>query len=288
LLAAGTCTALIAFFTDLQVLLNLVSIGTLFVFYMVANALIYRRHVVVGKTSPVPTLAYLTALTALATCFVILWQSMMPGGGDDDDHHQLLQSPITRSSSSSSCSRAYFLLAACAGLSILITGVFWWKVPSVHKGKEWTVPCMPWIAAASISLNVFLLGSVDRDSYVRFAIWTSLAIALYFFYGVHSTHDAMVRGLDLIELTKPAGYHGRCSMISVVVPMIQVSEDTNRTGLKNPSAAKSLTELPVIYNRIPDPKLSPNTAALTDQLKQLQADEADEYWIEVKPDPRKK
>jgi hypothetical protein len=77
-------------------------------------------------------------------------------------------------------------------------------------------------------------------------------------------------------------------MISVVVPMIQVSEDTNRTGLKNPSAAKSLTELPVIYNRIPDPKLSPNTAALTDQLKQLQADEADEYWIEVKPDPRKK
>jgi hypothetical protein len=49
-----------------------------------------------------------------------------------------------------------------------------------------------------------------------------------------------------------------------------------------------LTELPVIYNSIPDPKLSPNTAALTDQLKQLQADEADEYWIEVKPDPRKK
>jgi hypothetical protein len=151
---------------------------------------------------------------------------------------------------------------------------------------------MPWIAAASISLNVFLLGSVDRDSYVRFAIWTSLAIAFYFFYGVHSTHDAMVPGLDLVELTKPAGYHSRCSMISLVVPMIQVSEDgtvdTNRTGLKNSSAAKSLTELPVIYNSIPDPELSPNTAALTDQLKQLQADEADEYWIEVKPDPRKK
>ncbi|KAG5251305.1 AA permease domain-containing protein/AA permease domain-containing [Salix suchowensis] len=41
----GIFTAAIALFTDLNALLSLVSIGTLFVFYTVANAVVYRRHV---------------------------------------------------------------------------------------------------------------------------------------------------------------------------------------------------------------------------------------------------
>ena len=49
---------------------------------------------------------------------------------------------------------------------------------------------MPWVAAASIFLNVFLLGSVDKDSYIRFLAWTAIAVVFYLLYGVHSTHDA--------------------------------------------------------------------------------------------------
>uniref|UniRef100_A0A6N2MJN1 Uncharacterized protein n=1 Tax=Salix viminalis TaxID=40686 RepID=A0A6N2MJN1_SALVM len=45
----GIFTAAIALFTDLNALLSLVSIGTLFVFYMVANAVVYRRHVAIGE-----------------------------------------------------------------------------------------------------------------------------------------------------------------------------------------------------------------------------------------------
>ncbi|KAK2450399.1 cationic amino acid transporter 6, chloroplastic [Trifolium repens] len=46
----GIFTTAIALFTDLDVLLNLVSIGTLFVFYMVTNVVVYRRYVVAGAT----------------------------------------------------------------------------------------------------------------------------------------------------------------------------------------------------------------------------------------------
>ncbi|KAB5568946.1 hypothetical protein DKX38_002739 [Salix brachista] len=48
-LLQGIFTAAIALFTDLNVLPSLVSIGTLFVFYMVANAVVYRRHVAIGE-----------------------------------------------------------------------------------------------------------------------------------------------------------------------------------------------------------------------------------------------
>ncbi|KAL0303676.1 UNVERIFIED_CONTAM: Cationic amino acid transporter 7, chloroplastic [Sesamum radiatum] len=47
----GIFTAAIALFTDLNILLKFVSIGTLFIFYMVANAVIYRRYVTVGTTN---------------------------------------------------------------------------------------------------------------------------------------------------------------------------------------------------------------------------------------------
>jgi hypothetical protein len=60
---SGIFTAAIALFTDLNVLLNLVSIGTLFVFYMVANALVYRRYVAIGTTNPWPTLSFLCSFS---------------------------------------------------------------------------------------------------------------------------------------------------------------------------------------------------------------------------------
>lgn len=146
-------------------LLNLISIGTLFVFYMVANALIFRRHHVPGKTSALPTASFLTILTVLSATFVTVWQ------WDTENRH----------------SWVLYLLGV---LVIALTTLFWFKVPSAQKGKDWSVPCMPWVAAASIFLNVFLLGSVDKDSYVRFLVWTAIAVVFYLLYGVHSTFDA--------------------------------------------------------------------------------------------------
>ncbi|XP_024375141.1 cationic amino acid transporter 6, chloroplastic [Physcomitrium patens] len=164
----GACTAAISLFTDLTVLLNLVSIGTLFVFYMVANALIFRRHYVRGKTSSLPTAAYLVVLSVLAITFVTVWQC--------GQHY-----------------RHNWALYLVGGLAIALTAVFWFKIPTAQKGKDWSVPCMPWVAAASIFLNVFLLGSVDKASYMRFVIWIIIAIVFYILYSVHSTHDAEAR-----------------------------------------------------------------------------------------------
>lgn len=65
---------------------------------------------------------------------------------------------------------------------------------------------MPWVAAASIFLNVFLLGSVDKASYIRFLIWTIIAVVFYLLYGVHSTHDAECQNLIDIPLKEGIEY----------------------------------------------------------------------------------
>lgn len=162
----GIFTAAIALFTDLNVLLNLVSIGTLFVFYMVANAVVHRRYVRVGTTNPWPTICFLICFSSIAIIFTLLWQ-FSPAG-------QLKA----------------FMLGACSVVAIALIQIFHLMVPQAQKPEKWGVPLMPWLPAISIFLNVFLLGSLDGPSYVRFGFFSALAALVYVLYSVHTSFDA--------------------------------------------------------------------------------------------------
>ncbi|XP_074578645.1 cationic amino acid transporter 7, chloroplastic-like isoform X1 [Curcuma longa] len=171
----GVITAAIALFTDLNVLLNLVSIGTLFVFYMVGNAVIYRRYVAAGSTDPRPTVSFLLAFSAVSLAFTLLWK-LTPAGA-------------TKA----------VLLGSCAAAAVILLQVFQSVVPEARKPEHWGVPLMPWTPAASIFLNVFLLGSLDAPSFLRFAVFSGFAVLVYVFYSVHSSFDAEENG-DLFKV----------------------------------------------------------------------------------------
>lgn len=163
---SGIFTAAIALFTDLNVLLDLVSIGTLFVFYMVANAVIYRRYVALGTTNPRPTLSFLCSLTFTSIMFTLVWHLAPPGKPKD------------------------IMLAACGVIALAMLQIFHCMVPQVRKPEFWGVPLMPWIPSVSIFLNIFLLGSLNGPSYVRFGFFSGLAVLVYVFYSVHASFDA--------------------------------------------------------------------------------------------------
>ncbi|KAG1369731.1 cationic amino acid transporter 6, chloroplastic [Cocos nucifera] len=166
----GVFTAAIALFTELDVLLNLVSIATLFVFYMVANAVIYRRYVTAGSTNPWPTISFLLCFSFASLSFTLVWNLAPPGR--------------TRA----------LLLGACAVSAIAILQAFQLLVPQARKPEFWGVPMMPWIPSISIFLNLFLLGSLGWPSYVRFGSFSVLAILVYVFYSVHASFDAEEKG----------------------------------------------------------------------------------------------
>ncbi|CAL9220305.1 unnamed protein product [Arabidopsis halleri] len=162
----GIFTAFLALFTDLNVLLNLVSIGTLFVFYMVANAVIFRRYVAVGYTKPWPTLSFLCLFSITSIFFTLVWQ-LAPRGPPK-----------------------WFILGASAVTAIAIVQIFHCVVPQARIPEFWGVPLMPWTPCVSIFLNIFLLGSLDAPSYIRFGFFSGLAILIYVFYSVHASYDA--------------------------------------------------------------------------------------------------
>jgi uncharacterized membrane protein len=56
--------------------------------------------------------------------------------------------------------------------------------------SDWAVLMMPWPAAASVFLNVFLIATLKARSYQRFGIWSLVIVVFYICYGVHSTYTA--------------------------------------------------------------------------------------------------
>ncbi|CAN6335602.1 unnamed protein product [Urochloa humidicola] len=178
----GLFTAALALFTELDILLNLVCIGTLFVFYMVANAVVYRRYAgaatELGRSArgAWPTLAFLAGFSLAALAFTLVWKLSPPERG-------------VRAG----------LLAACAAIAVAMVAAFQALVPQAHEPELWGVPGMPWVPAASVFLNVFLLGSLDRPSYVRFGFFSVAAVLVYVLYSVHASYDAEESGAAALD-----------------------------------------------------------------------------------------
>ncbi|CAA7054610.1 unnamed protein product [Microthlaspi erraticum] len=158
-------TALIAFFTKLGILADLLSVSTLFIFMLVAVALLVRRYYVTGETS-----------TRDRNKFLVLLGLIL---------------------ASSAATAMYWALEKDGWIGYCVTAPIWFLstvglkflVPQARAPKLWGVPLVPWLPSASIAINIFLMGSIDKDSYIRFALWTGFLLVYYFLFGLHATYD---------------------------------------------------------------------------------------------------
>ncbi|CAA2956891.1 cationic amino acid transporter 1-like [Olea europaea var. sylvestris] len=158
-------TAVIAFFTKLEILSNLLSISTLFIFMLVAVALLVRRYYVSGETTREnrnKLIVFLLLIIKSSIATAAYW-----GATKNDWIAYCITVPIW--------------LLATIGL--------WLFVPHARDPKLWGVPLVPWLPSASIAINIFLLGSIDRDSFIRFSVWTAVLLLYYFFFGLHASYD---------------------------------------------------------------------------------------------------
>ncbi|KAL3833702.1 hypothetical protein ACJIZ3_008438 [Penstemon smallii] len=158
-------TAIIAFFTNLSILSNLLSISTLFIFMLVAVALLVRRYYVTGETS--------TENRNKLIVFLVL----------------ILGSSIATAAYWGISEKGWIAYCITAPTWFLSTLGLWLFVPQACTPKLWGVPLVPWLPSASIAINIFLLGSIDKDSFIRFAVWTVLLLVYYFFFGLHASYD---------------------------------------------------------------------------------------------------
>lgn len=157
-------TAVIAFFTELDVLAKLVSISTLFIFTLVAIALLVRRYFVTGETNKHNQnllIMFMLLILSSSSATTINWAR----------------------------SNGWICYVITVPIWILSTCGLWMFVPQARKPKLWGVPLVPWLPSLSIAINIFLLGSLDYQSFLRFVIWTVALIVYYLLFGLHASYD---------------------------------------------------------------------------------------------------
>jgi APA family basic amino acid/polyamine antiporter len=163
-----TGSAIVAFFTELDILGSLLSLSSLFIFFLVAVGILVRRYYIPGVTTRKHggLFFFFLFIIIASSVGVAMYWGLSPNG-----------------------TILYAVFSPIWFLGTLGLAVF---VPQVRTPKIWHVPLVPWLPSLSIALNIFLLGTLDKFAYERFGIWTAAILVYYFLFGLHASYDTAI------------------------------------------------------------------------------------------------
>ncbi|KAM9375516.1 cationic amino acid transporter 2 isoform 2-T2 [Pholidichthys leucotaenia] len=214
-MAAGTTAAIMAFLFDLKALVDMMSIGTLLAYSLVAVCVLILRYQPDG------------ALERQASNGERDYLSSEEGESDmteSESHLNMLKmgsstlqtvlhppaSPSEHSSSVVNMSIGVLVLVVCA-VSYLTTyhissilGVKVWilallsvcllifsgcillvcRQPQTSKKVSFMVPLLPFLPILSIFVNIYLMVQLSGDTWIRFSVWMAVGFLIYFGYGM--------------------------------------------------------------------------------------------------------
>lgn len=90
-----------------------------------------------------------------------------------------------------------FLLVICA----VITGLIW-RQPESGARLSFKVPALPLLPLFSVFVNIYLMMQLDAMTWARFGVWMIIGFAIYFSYGIRKSVEGQNR--EECELTLKA------------------------------------------------------------------------------------
>nr|XP_033800132.1 cationic amino acid transporter 2 [Geotrypetes seraphini]XP_033800140.1 cationic amino acid transporter 2 [Geotrypetes seraphini]XP_033800150.1 cationic amino acid transporter 2 [Geotrypetes seraphini]XP_033800156.1 cationic amino acid transporter 2 [Geotrypetes seraphini]XP_033800163.1 cationic amino acid transporter 2 [Geotrypetes seraphini]XP_033800171.1 cationic amino acid transporter 2 [Geotrypetes seraphini]XP_033800181.1 cationic amino acid transporter 2 [Geotrypetes seraphini] len=225
-LTAGVISALMAFLFDLKALVDMMSIGTLLAYSLVAACVLilrYQPSLIYERPSSSAEKEMLTASERESS--ISESQSIFKESGSSL-HALLYPSILPTELSASIVSFLVGLLAfLICGLSVLATfGVQaiadlepWsigllaafvlllmfivliiWRQPQNQQKVAFMVPLLPFLPAFSILVNIYLMVQLNGETWIRFSIWMALGFLIYFAYGIRHSLEGR-KGEDQYE-----------------------------------------------------------------------------------------
>ncbi|XP_014803250.1 PREDICTED: cationic amino acid transporter 2-like [Calidris pugnax] len=197
-LVSGIVAALLALLFDLKALVDMMSIGTLLAYSLVAGCVLLLRYrpepsaqdTPVGKVPATrlwwdhlihpplrPTLCSSTtvvwALTATATLVCVV--SWVTSTG----------LPCLQAGGAWCISGLALPL-----LGILVAALLIWRQPQSRERASFMVPCLPFLPLLSITINSLLMARLSAAAWLRYLLWMAMGFLIYFGYGIwHSAES---------------------------------------------------------------------------------------------------
>uniref|UniRef100_A0A1A7XZL1 Solute carrier family 7 (Cationic amino acid transporter, y+ system), member 3a n=1 Tax=Iconisemion striatum TaxID=60296 RepID=A0A1A7XZL1_9TELE len=229
-IVSGIVAALMAFLFDLGALVDLMSIGTLLAYSLVAICVLILRYQPGNLNSPSQTEKLVELVEG---------EKVAVSGGDSGDEYgmetedrplketftiKLLFCPSGKVPTQTSGTIVY---ATTAVISVLITVlciilanclddllkahpgvvvpcvilallcvaciVIIWRQPESKEALTFKVPLLPWLPLFSVFVNIYLMMQLDLGTWCRFAVWMLIGFAIYFFYGIQNSSESTNR-----------------------------------------------------------------------------------------------
>ncbi|XP_029957213.1 high affinity cationic amino acid transporter 1 isoform X1 [Salarias fasciatus] len=215
-LTAGMISAIMAFLFDLKDLVDLMSIGTLLAYTLVAACVLVLRY-----QPEQPSVAYEMANTQeeveLSDRLSVPSMGILPGMEERFSFRTMMFPDNSEPSALSGF--AVNICASALGLLILVFSILavqggtatWniaalgalflvclllvfiiWRQPESKTKLSFKVPLLPFIPVISMFVNVYLMMQLDRGTWIRFSIWMAIGFVIYFCYGIHHSNEAAV------------------------------------------------------------------------------------------------
>lgn len=227
-IVSGFVAALMAFLFDLAALVDLMSIGTLLAYTLVAVCVLILRYQPgsLSISGPSQKLVDLAAPEKAAM--------METDSGDEFGHEGLETRPLRERFTSKmlflpSCdvptkTSGLIVYATTAAISVLFTMLcvvlaVWggqvvegqpgwitvvavlsvsslvcvaiiWRQPESREALTFKVPLLPVLPLVSIFVNIYLMMQLDGATWIRFAVWMAIGFVIYFGYGIRNSSEA--------------------------------------------------------------------------------------------------
>ncbi|XP_034057032.1 high affinity cationic amino acid transporter 1 [Gymnodraco acuticeps] len=216
-MAAGVMSAIMAFLFELKDLVDLMSIGTLLAYTLVAACVLVLRYQ--------PELVYEMANThdegEQSDRISVPSMGILPGMEQSFSFKTLLFPDNTEPSTLSGFSvnictsimgtliLAFCILAVQGGFAawniVAISVIFMvclvltfiiWRQPESKTKLSFKVPLLPFIPVISMFVNVYLMMQLDRGTWIRFSVWMAIGFVIYFSYGIHHSVEGKLSRLS--------------------------------------------------------------------------------------------
>lgn len=235
-IASGVVAAFMAFIFSLDALVDLMSIGTLLAYTLVAVCVLILRYQPGSLSSSADSkMTEMERLTGKDT--------MADGDSGDVHGEELEKTPLQGSFSprllllpssqsptkisglivyATTAVTCVFFTMLCIVLALwgdmVIKGhpvwvtvtvilvilscicvVIIWRQPQSSEAINFKVPLLPVLPLVSIFVNIYLMMQLDGATWLRFAVWMVLGFAIYFLYGIRNSSQAKKNSEPILQ-----------------------------------------------------------------------------------------
>ncbi|XP_027015214.1 cationic amino acid transporter 2 family protein [Tachysurus fulvidraco] len=181
-LSSGLVAAIMALVFDLKALVDMMSIGTLFAYTLVAICILILRYkadsdkpsekkwsLIRPPSSPTATSSKVISILTIIILVVVVALSVI----------------LTKGVESGLVDTWWMILIICVLALFLLTAVvIIWRQPQSNSKAAFMVPLVPALPILSVFVNIYLMVQLGGETWIRYAVWMAIGLLIYFGYGV--------------------------------------------------------------------------------------------------------